>query len=283
MSASRSFGDGLLRRRHAKQTVTESAAARAAVLAHRRPHRHILEGMDTKPHILVVDDDREIRDLVQRFLRKHGFRVTTAADGREMRRAMETGRFDLIVLDLMLPGEDGLSLCRWVRSTSNLPVIMLTAMGEDTDRIIGLEMGADDYIPKPFNPRELLARVRAVLRRAESESPRGSAIVARVLTFDGWRIQPARRELFRPDGGLVPLTSGEFDLLLALAERPQRVLTRDQLLDLTRGRESIPFDRSIDVQISRLRRKIEDDPADPARIKTVRGGGYLFAAEVEDS
>lgn len=239
--------------------------------------------MESSPHILVVDDDREIRDLVQRFLRKHGFRVTVAAEGREMRKVMDTGRFDLIVLDLMLPGEDGLSLCRWVRTTSKLPIIMLTAVGEDTDRIIGLEMGADDYLPKPFNARELLARIRAVLRRAEAEGPNRRAAARRVLVFEGWRLDTARRELFRPDGGLVPLTSGEYELLLALAERPRRVLTRDQLLDLTRGREAIPFDRSIDVQVSRLRRKIEDNPAEPARLKTVRGGGYLFAPEVVDA
>ena len=239
--------------------------------------------MKNKPHILVVDDDREIRDLVQRFLRKHDYRITTAGEGQEMRKVLQSGHFDLIVLDLMLPGEDGLSLCRWVRSTSSLPVIMLTAMADDTDRIIGLEMGADDYLPKPFNPRELLARIRAVLRRVETEGPNRYTATQRILLFEGWRLNTARRELFRPDGNLVPLTSGEFDLLLALAERPRRVLTRDQLLDLTRGREVIPFDRSIDVQVSRLRRKIEDDPAEPARIKTVRGGGYLFSPTVIDA
>ena len=239
--------------------------------------------MKGSPHILVVDDDREIRDLLQRFLRKHGFRVTVARDGREMKAVLEAGRFDLIVLDLMLPGEDGLALCRWIRGTSNVPVIMLTAMGEETDRIIGLEMGADDYLPKPFNARELLARARAVLRRAAAEGPSRRAVPARLLTFDGWRLDTARRELHRPDGGLVPLTSGEYDLLLAMAERPRRVLSRDQLLDLTRGRDAIPFDRSIDVQVSRLRRKIEDDPGEPARIKTVRGGGYVFAPEVAET
>ena len=235
--------------------------------------------MEASPHILVVDDDREIRDLLSRFLRKHNFRVTAAADGREMRKALEAGRFDLVVLDLMLPGEDGLALCRWLRTTSQMPIIMLTAVSEDTDRIIGLEMGADDYVAKPFNPRELLARIRAVMRRAESapttESRKG------VLQFEGWKLDTDRRELFRPDGELVPLTSGEYDLLLALVERAQRVLTRDQLLDLTRGRDTVPFDRSIDVQISRLRRKIEDDPREPVRIKTVRGGGYVFSCEVE--
>ena len=234
--------------------------------------------MESSPHILVVDDDREIRDLLSRFLRKHGFRVTAAAEGREMRKVLESGKFDLVVLDLMLPGEDGLSLCRWLRSTSPVPVIMLTAVGEETDRIIGLEIGADDYLAKPFNPRELLARIRAVLRRSEG-LPKAEARKG-ILQFDGWRLDADRRELYRPDNELVPLTSGEYDLLAALVERAQRVLTRDQLLDLTRGRNTVPFDRSIDVQISRLRRKIEVDPREPARIKTVRGGGYVFAPEV---
>ena len=233
--------------------------------------------MEPASHILVVDDDREIRDLLPRLLRKHGFRVTGAADGREMRKVLEAARIDLVVLDLMLPGEDGLSLCRWLRANSRIPVIMLTAMGEDTDRIIGLEMGADDYLPKPFNSRELVARVRAVLRRSAALPAAAESADAGPLTFSGWRLDPARRELHRPDGTLVPLTSGEFDLLVVLAERPNRVLNRDQLLDLTKGRDAVPFDRSIDVQISRLRRKLEDDPKQPALIKTVRGGGYLFA------
>jgi len=242
--------------------------------------------MEAAPHLLVVDDDREIRDLLSRFLRKHGFRVTAAADGRRMHEALAGGRFDLVVLDLMLPGEDGLSLCRGLRARSDLPVIMLTAMGEETDRIVGLELGADDYIAKPFNPRELLARVRAVLRRSGARAvvPAGGGGAeddgGPVLAFEGWRLDLARRELRRDDGTLVPLTAGEFDLLAALAERPGRVLSRDQLLDLTRGRELHPFDRSVDVQLSRLRRKIEADPKEPALIKTVRGGGYVFAAPV---
>ena len=232
------------------------------------------------PHILVVDDDREIRSLVSQLLRKHDFRVTDAADGREMFQILETGRFDLVVLDLMLPGEDGLSLCRRIRAGSSLPIIMLTAMGEETDRIVGLEMGADDYLPKPFNPRELLARIRAVLRRSGGEpadpSPEGGV----VREFEGWSLDLAKRELRAPDGTLVPLTAGEFDLLAAIVERPGRVLSRDQLLDLTRGRDAAPFDRSVDVQISRLRRKLEADPKDPQMIKTVRGGGYVLACEV---
>jgi two-component system OmpR family response regulator len=237
--------------------------------------------MDTQPHVLVVDDDREIRDLLGRFLKGHGFRVTAAADGRGMFEALSGGRFDLVVLDLMLPGEDGLSLCRRLRGESDLPVIMLTAMGEETDRIVGLEVGADDYLAKPFNPRELLARVRAVLRRAGTPGRAGEA-PGDAITFDGWRLDLSRRELRRPDGALVPLTAGEFDLLAVLAERPGRVLSREQLLDLTRGREAQPFDRSVDVQLSRLRRKIEADPKEPAIIKTVRGGGYVFAAGTGD-
>ncbi len=237
--------------------------------------------MAASPHILVVDDDREIRALLARFLARHGYRVETAADGRAMFRALEAGRFDLLVLDLMLPGEDGLSLCRRVRAASSLPIVMLTAVGEDTDRIVGLEMGADDYMAKPFNPRELLARIRAVLRRGAVAPGPAEAAAGRALAFDGWRLDTARRELRDPDGALVDLTAGEFDLLAALAERPNRVLSRDALLDLTRGRAAVPFDRSVDVQVSRLRRKIEADPRDPARIKTVRGGGYVFAARVE--
>jgi len=239
--------------------------------------------MNAGPHILVVDDDREIRDLLARFLRKHGFRVETAADGKAMVAALAAGRFDLIVLDLMLPGEDGLSLCRRVRAGSDLPIVMLTAIGEDTDRIVGLEMGADDYLAKPFNPRELLARIRAVLRRAPEAGRRAEADRSRKLEFHGWTLDTGRRSLHAPDGALVALTGGEFDLLLALVGHPGRVLNRDRLLDLTRGREAGPFDRSVDVQVSRLRRKIEEDPKQPALIKTVRGGGYVFAGAVRES
>lgn len=236
--------------------------------------------MSRLPHILIVDDDREIRSLVAQFLKKHGYRVTPAADGREMMHLMEKGRFDLIVLDLMLPGEDGLSLCRRVRAESSMPIIMLTAMGEEMDRIIGLEMGADDYLPKPFNPRELLARIKAVLRRA---ADRGAAVASSdvaALVFDGWRLDTVKRELRAPDGALVPLTAGEFELLSAMVERAGKVLSRDQLLDLTRGRDAAPFDRSVDVLISRLRRKIESDPKEPSIIKTVRGGGYILSSGV---
>jgi two-component system OmpR family response regulator len=235
--------------------------------------------MPSSAHVLIVDDDREIRDLLGRFLRKHGYRVDTAADGRAMMRLLEAGRFDLIVLDLMLPGEDGLSLCRRLRVASQIPIIMLTAIGEETDRIVGLEMGADDYLPKPFNPRELLARIKAVLRRSGGVRP-AQEDADGALVFEGWRLERGKRELRSPDDVLVPLTAGEFELLAAFAEHPKRVLSRDQLLDLTRGRSAAPFDRSIDVQLSRLRRKIEADPKEPTIIKTVRGGGYIFACEV---
>ncbi len=232
-------------------------------------------------HLLIVDDDREIRDLLGRFLTRHGYRVTTARDGREMRKALADWRIDLIVLDLMLPGEDGLSLCRRLRADSAIPIIMLTAMGEETDRIVGLEMGADDYLPKPFNPRELLARVKAVLRRAEGGLASDRAAGETIMRFAGWTLDLARRRLGSPDDVIVDLSAGEFDLLVAFAEHPQRVLSRDQLLDLTHGRAAAPFDRSIDIQVSRLRRKIEADPKAPELIMTVRGGGYMFAAAVE--
>ncbi len=237
--------------------------------------------MSTSPHILVVDDDREIRNLLGRFLDKNEYRVTTAADGREMRQVLKDRHIDLVVLDLMLPGEDGLDLCRKLRAESEIPVIMLTARGEEMDRIIGLEMGADDYLPKPFNPRELLARIKAVLRRSERAASRPEGLSAPVLVFDGWTLNVDRRELVSPDGVLVPLSGGEYDLLAAFATHPQRVLSRDQLLDLARGRNAQPFDRSIDVQVSRLRRKIEANPKEPQLIKTVRTGGYMFTPAVE--
>ncbi len=231
------------------------------------------------PHILVVDDDREIRSLLARFLVKHGLRVSSAKDGPEMMKILDGSAVDLVVLDLMLPGEDGLSLCRRLRATSTLPVIMLTAMGDDTDRIVGLEMGADDYLPKPFSPRELLARIKAVLRRVHA-LPGTPASSGDVLRFDGWTLELGPRRLLSPGGDEVELSTGEYELLLAFVTHPRRVLSRDQLLDLARGRSAAPFDRSIDIQVMRLRRKIEADPKEPRLVKTVRGGGYVFAAEI---
>lgn len=236
--------------------------------------------MEQSPHILVVDDDREIRDLLSRFLERNQMRVTAARDGREARRAWNSGHYQMVVLDLMLPGESGLDIARWLRSQANVPIIMLTAMGDETDRIIGLELGADDYVPKPFNPRELLARIRAVLRRASETQEQGSGEV-RQINFAGWTLEIPRRRLLNPDGAEVPLTGGEYDLLLALLERANRVLTRDMLLDLLRGRQAGPFDRAIDVAVSRLRRKLEDDGRNAQLIKTVRGGGYVLATDVE--
>jgi two-component system OmpR family response regulator len=237
--------------------------------------------MEQLPHVLVIDDDREIRDLLGRFLEKQRFRVTTVRDAREARRAWLNGHFQLIVLDLMLPGESGLELARWLRSQSDTPIVMLTAMGEETDRIIGLELGADDYVTKPFNPRELLARIRAVLRRMGEQTDYRTAAGSRVYRFGGWTLDPMRRRLLNPEGVEVPLTGGEYDLLVALVERAHRVLTRDMLLDMLRGRQAGPFDRAIDVAISRLRRKLEDNGRNAQLIKTVRGGGYVLAANVE--
>lgn len=234
--------------------------------------------MSGAPHILIVDDHREIRELVTRALVKEGFRVSSAADGRAMHKALADGRIDLILLDLMLPGEDGLSLCRTLRAKSDIPIIMLTAKGDEIDRVLGLEMGADDYMPKPFGSRELIARIRAVLRRGRQSEP--AAKSASQYGFDRWRLDTAARELTRDDGVTVSLSTGEYDLLMAFVERPQRVLTREQLLDLARGRAAANFDRAIDTQVSRLRKKIERDPADPKIIKTVWGGGYTFTAAV---
>lgn len=236
--------------------------------------------MQGAPHILVVDDHREIRDLVSRALQKDGFRVSTAGDGRAMRKVLADGRIDLILLDLMLPGEDGLTLCRALRAESDIPIIMLTAKGDEVDRVVGLELGADDYVPKPFGSRELIARIRAVLRR---NGKRGSDEVAarpKRYAFDRWTFDVDRRELVDADSVATPLSTGEFDLLLVMVEHSQRTLSRDQLLDLARGRAANAFDRSIDTQVSRLRKKIERDPGNPEIIRTVWGGGYLFAPEV---
>jgi two-component system OmpR family response regulator len=228
--------------------------------------------------ILMVDDDPGIRDVVSDFLGRHGYSVTTAGDAREMEQALEREPVDLIVLDVMLPGEDGLAICRRLAVGEAPPIIMLSAMGEDTDRIVGLELGADDYLSKPCNPRELLARIRAILRRAEQ---RGSGDeLGAACEFAGWRLDLVRRELRSPQGVVVNLSSGEFSLLRAFVERPQRVLTRDQLLDFARGPTSDAFDRAIDVQISRLRRKL-DDGGGHDLIRTIRNEGYMFTPKVK--
>ena len=239
--------------------------------------------MSTSPHILVVEDDREISALVARYLKANDCRVTVATDGREMDRRLADGRFDLIVLDLMLPGEDGLSICRRIRRDLRVPIVMLTAKGDALDRIIGLEMGADDYLAKPFNPRELLARIRAVLRRVGEASETATERTARFHVFGGFRLDVPARRLLSPEGAEITLTGAEFDLLLVMVERPGRVLSRDRLLDLTQGRAAGPFERSIDILISRIRRKMERDPHHPEIIKTVRSGGYMFTADVESS
>ena len=237
--------------------------------------------MESSAHILVVDDHREIRDLLSRYLARHDFRVSIAENAAKARRLLETSAVDLVVLDIMMPGEDGLALCRHLRTTTDLPVIMLTAMAEDTDRVVGLEMGADDYVVKPFNPRELLARIRAVLRRANSLPQQRPLPGMETIRFDRWVLNVAQRELVDEEGVAIPLSTTEFLLLSALLNHPKMVLRRDQLLDLTRGRAANVFDRSIDNQVSRLRKKIEVDPKEPALIKTVWGGGYMLTVAVE--
>ena len=241
-----------------------------------------LAGMTDNGHILIVDDQREICDLVQDYLSGEGYRVSTAQDGAEMRRVMAQSPVDLVILDLMLPGEDGLTLARSLRQESNVGIIILTGRGEIVDRIIGLEMGADDYLPKPFHLRELLARVKSVLRRASSRNiERPTAPARSKARFAGWNLDLSSRELYSPSGKEVRLTTGEFDLLAAFVNNANQVLTRDRLLDLARNREAGPFDRTIDVQVGRLRRKLEDDPQRPMMIKTVRGTGYIFTPPVE--
>jgi two-component system OmpR family response regulator len=241
--------------------------------------------MDPAPHILILDDDREIRELLGQFLQRQGLRVTLARDARELRRLWPMAQYSLVVLDLMLPGEGGLDVARWLRTQgggqSPVPIVMLTAMGEETDRIVGLELGADDYVSKPFNPRELLARIRAILRRVGGGPAAGGEPAERLYRFAGWQLETARRRLVSPDGAEVPLTGGEYELLTILVERPNRVLTRDMLMDLLHNRQPGPFDRAIDVAVSRLRRKLEDDGRNPSVIKTVRGGGYVLSTNVE--
>jgi two-component system OmpR family response regulator len=238
--------------------------------------------LDPEAHLLVVEDDGEMRNLVARLLREAGFRVSTARDGRAMWEVLESpaGQPDLILLDVMLPGPSGLDLLRRLRERHRTPILMLTARGEEMDRVLGLELGADDYVAKPFAPRELVARVRALLRRA-APADAAPAERSRRLAFAGWTLDTARRELTAPDGASVDLSGAEYDLLLAFLEHPGRVLSREQLLEVARRRVSVdPFDRTVDVQVSRLRRKIEPEEGSPALIKTIRGAGYVFVAEV---
>lgn len=243
--------------------------------------------MNTSDHILIVDDDRDIRQLLADYLEKQGLRCTAAADGREMKAALETHRIDLVVLDLMMPGEDGLTLCRNLRASggphANTPILMLTARGEDMDRIIGLEMGADDYLAKPFVPRELFARIRAVLRRTRALPPNLDAAPpanARLLRFAHWCLDTVNRHLVDAEGTVVALSGAEYRMLAVFLSHPQKVLSRDQLMELTQGREADVFDRSIDLLVSRLRQRLGDNAREPAIIKTVRNEGYVLAAEV---
>ncbi|TNF21213.1 MAG: response regulator [Rhodobacteraceae bacterium] len=238
--------------------------------------------MNDQPHILVVDDHREIRDSVTRYLEKNGLRATPARDAVEMDAKLATGQFDLIVLDVMMPGEDGLSVCRHLSAKGDVPILMLTALGEETDRIVGLEIGADDYLAKPFNPRELLARIKAILRRTTLPETYAGTLSGRRIAFAHWTLDTDSRLLTDEDGAQVDLTGSELKLLVVLLERPRLVLNRDQLLDLKAGRAASPFDRTIDNQISRLRRKIEADPSRPRLITTLRGGGYCLAADVRE-
>lgn len=239
--------------------------------------------MDRIDHVLVVDDDRDIRELIAQYLEKNGMRVSVAANGREMRAVLEGGPPDIIVLDLMLPGEDGLVLCRELRASRHrsVPVLMLTARGEETDRIVGLEMGADDYLPKPFGLRELLARIKAVLRRARMLPP-GMQVSesAHVLAFGDWRLDTIARHLLDAEGTVVALSGAEYRLLRVFLDHPQRVLTRDQLLSLTQGRQADAIDRSIDLLVSRVRQRLRDVAREPRYIKTLRNEGYVFSAAV---
>jgi two-component system, OmpR family, response regulator len=236
--------------------------------------------MSERPHVLIVDDDREIRGLLAQYLEKHDFRTTAVADGKEMRRVLDRTHTDLLVLDLMLPGEDGLTLCRELRSRSQLPIIMLTARGEDVDRIVGLELGADDYVAKPFNPRELLGRIKAVLPRAAHAPRDPSPETVRGFSFGGWRLDTVTRTLKNSDGREVALSGAEYRLLAVLLGAGNRVLTRAQLTELLRGRDADPFDRSIDVRVSRLRQILGDDARAPQIIKTVYGEGYVIGISV---
>ena len=265
--------------------------------------------MTSTPHILIVDDNQEIRDLLAKYLRQHELRISLADGGKAMRNALKASTIDLVVLDIMMPGEDGLSLCRTLRETTDIPVILLTAMAEDTDRVVGLEIGADDYVTKPFNPRELLARVKAVgleigaddyvtkpfnprellarvkavLRRTNTLPRQRGEIAASRYIFGSWRLEVGQREIVGGDSVAVTLSTAEFHLLAAFVQHPKMILSRDRLLDITKGKSANVFDRSIDNQVSRLRKKIEKDPKKPTLIKTVWGGGYMFTEDVAAS
>jgi two-component system OmpR family response regulator len=235
--------------------------------------------MDQAIHIAVVEDDPDISQTMVQCMTEHGFVVTAARSGRDLDRVLSISKIDLVILDVGLPGEDGLSICRRLRNQSAVPIIMVTARAAETDRIVGLEIGADDYLPKPFSPRELVARVRAVLRRATAQND-NTRQPPKTLQFEGWRLDMARRQLLDPSGIPMPLTSGEFNILAIFCQNPQKVLSRDSLLDMLHGRAAAVFDRSVDVQISRLRRKIEPNLKNPTFIKTVRYGGYFFTPAV---
>lgn len=236
--------------------------------------------MADESHILLVDDERDIREPLAAYLARNGHRVSKAANADAARALLTAKEFDLVLLDIMMPGEDGLALTGFIRATTNLPIILLTARAEETDRIVGLELGADDYVTKPFSPRELLARIKAVLRRTGDTTARVRAPDAESFAFGPWILKTGERELVDRDGVAIPLSTGEYNLLYAFVTHPRRVLSRDQLLDLSQGRELAAFERSIDNHISRLRKKIEDNPSDPKLVKTVWGGGYMLASEV---
>ena len=239
----------------------------------------MVESRDPKIGILIVEDDHDIALMLAEFLSAQGFRVDVAGSGAEMDSHLEVTSYGIILLDLMLPGEDGLSICRRLRTFTTTPIIMVTSLGEDVDRIVGLEIGADDYVTKPFNSRELLARIKAVLRRSAFGDEKRSS--SSVLSFAGWRLDPQARQLLDPEGAEVSLTSAEFDVLLAFCQNPRRILTRHELLAMTHVGLAGPEDRSVDVHISRVRQKIEPDRREPTLIKTVRMGGYIFTPEVE--
>jgi two-component system, OmpR family, response regulator len=236
--------------------------------------------MPEDPHILLVDDERDIREPLAAFIARNGYRVSKASDAAAARQILTAHAIDLVLLDIMMPGEDGLALTGYIRATSSIPVILLTARAEETDRIVGLEIGADDYVTKPFSPRELLARIKAVLRRTNETGSRVRPPEAESYAFGPWILKTGERELVDREGVAIPLSTGEYNLLLAFVTHPRHVMSREQLLDFSQGRELAAFERSIDNHISRLRKKIEENPSEPKLIKTVWGGGYTLAAEV---